>query len=350
MKIEKEPYYERMNTLFKSPVVPERHQWRHKMLLTIFSRLSNDWDMTTMDEKIAIIRKIIASGESISMLLQEYKEFFSNKNEHIADVNTADWALADIMLSMSNRIGEPAESGDSLGIKGYGAALAEIVERMTTLIPDSIERSDWVEVLCSWADKYEISTDLLPRTEEELLKITELDLSNIPFTEVPDELGKLENLEELTFANNNFTELPHSLGNLRKLKSFTVNYYTEECGINPNQIVLEKYPVWIHNLHNLESLALCGTHIEEIESTIANCVNLKEISLSDSILLTSLPREINKLVNLTHLDVESTGITKESLVELLPRNCLVKFRRVFSQQYKDANPDEDYTDSGWISL
>ncbi|MCA9357087.1 PspC domain-containing protein [Candidatus Nomurabacteria bacterium] len=52
----------------------------------------------------------------------------------------------------------------------------------------------------------------------QFVALTELDISNNNFTDLPAEIGQLSQLQVLNLSNNNFTGLPHELGNLENLQ------------------------------------------------------------------------------------------------------------------------------------
>ena len=90
----------------------------------------------------------------------------------------------------------------------------------------------WIVRLWEWADynnvfDYKKKNDYIaegegyfveiPRNKDDLLNLTELDLSRNQFSEIPKEIGNLTNLNRLILSNNKLTELPKEIGNLINL-------------------------------------------------------------------------------------------------------------------------------------
>ena len=93
----------------------------------------------------------------------------------------------------------------------------------TKLQNKTSDKTLWVEKLCLWGDENKISELCSPQTEESLLNITSLDISEKKLTEIPDEICKLENLTELNLNYNYLTELPKDIGNLSQLHSLGIS-------------------------------------------------------------------------------------------------------------------------------
>lgn len=82
----------------------------------------------------------------------------------------------------------------------------------------------------------------IPRNKDDLLNLTELDLSRNQFSEIPKEIGNLTNLTKLILSNNKLTELPKEIGNLTNLVNLNFDY---------DQLV--GFPEEIRNLPNLNA-------------------------------------------------------------------------------------------------
>lgn len=63
--------HERMDDIFGNGTV-----WQHRTLRTLFDPASAEWDMTTMERKVAILRKMQSFGERLSRIAWEYKRFY----------------------------------------------------------------------------------------------------------------------------------------------------------------------------------------------------------------------------------------------------------------------------------
>ena len=88
---------------------------------------------------------------------------------------------------------------------------------------------------------------------------TELDLSQIGMTELPDSIKYLKNITYLRLNYNKLTKLPDGITKLKKLREF-------ECMNNK----LKKLPSNIGDLSNLVYLFLDNNHITSFPSSMAN--------------------------------------------------------------------------------
>ena len=66
-------FQERMDTLFSSG-----GPWVHRTLRTLFDPASQEWNETTAEEKIRIVKKLIGNAEGIYPLALEYRESYSH--------------------------------------------------------------------------------------------------------------------------------------------------------------------------------------------------------------------------------------------------------------------------------
>jgi len=130
----------------------------------------------------------------------------------------------------------------------------------------------------------------LPKEIGNFTNLTDLVLSNNQLAELPKEIGNLTNLTELALWNNQLTELPKEIGNLTNLTSL---------GLYNNQLTL--LPIEIGNLINLTELDLRKNKLT-ILPDFGKMNNLNKLRLGNN-QLTSLPEEIGKLSNLTYLDL-----------------------------------------------
>jgi hypothetical protein len=67
--------HERMDDLFTNGT-----PWQHRTLRTLFDPASAEWNMTSMEEKVDILKKIQASGERLGKLATEYQNYY--RHEH----------------------------------------------------------------------------------------------------------------------------------------------------------------------------------------------------------------------------------------------------------------------------
>lgn len=80
---------------------------------------------------------------------------------------------------------------------------------MTKLSNPAIE--PWMEELWSWADKFELSEEEIPREVNVLLALTKLELPQKSITELPKSISNLSSLKILNLEENiELIELPES--------------------------------------------------------------------------------------------------------------------------------------------
>jgi Leucine-rich repeat (LRR) protein len=136
----------------------------------------------------------------------------------------------------------------------------------------------------------------MPTVEEKIQEAlntnaTELDLSDMRLTTLPDSIGNLTNLTELYVGWNHLTTLPDSIGNLTNLTKLNVR---------GNQ--LTTLPDSIGNLTNLEQLFVSYNQLTTLPDSIGNLTNLNTLYVNDN-QLTTLPDSIGNLTNFNLLRV-----------------------------------------------
>ena len=94
--------------------------------------------------------------------------------------------------------------------------------------------------LWTWADKFEISEEVLSRNQASLLTLTDLSIDCSQLTNLPESIGYLYNLTNLTLNCEALERLPESVGQLRQLEKLTV--YSHK---------MQEFPDSIANLANL---------------------------------------------------------------------------------------------------
>lgn len=145
-------------------------------------------------------------------------------------------------------------------------------------------------------------------------QVSELDLSDKEFTELPPEIGKLSNLTSLKAWSTPLRMLPPEIGKLTKLKklSFWGNQLTslpfeisklnqlEWLDVSKNQ--LTDIPIWIDQLTNLHVLDLANNQFTKIPPEIGGLKNLTILNLEDN-KIAALPAELVNLNSLTILSL-----------------------------------------------
>lgn len=75
--------------------------WKHRTLRTLFDPFSSEYNQTTMDKKLEILRTIRDNGLDLTELLYDYKEFYTEENKiHVVDV--ADEGLEILLRNETN--------------------------------------------------------------------------------------------------------------------------------------------------------------------------------------------------------------------------------------------------------
>lgn len=87
-------YQEKVDQIFA-----KGNLWKHRTLRTLFDPFASEYNETTMEKKVEIIRIIIDNKLNLSELILEYKEFYTEENKiHVVDV--ADEGLARLMKKL----------------------------------------------------------------------------------------------------------------------------------------------------------------------------------------------------------------------------------------------------------
>ncbi|MEH1961459.1 MAG: leucine-rich repeat domain-containing protein [Nostoc sp.] len=151
-----------------------------------------------------------------------------------------------------------------------------------------------------------------------LPNLRKLDISGNPLESIPDVVTQILHLEELILIRVELTEIPDAIANLTNLT---------QLHLSDNQIT--QIPEAIAKLTNLTQLHLSDNQITQIPEAIANLTNLTQLILSDN-QITQIPGALAKLTNLTELDLRSNQITQipEAIANL---NNLTQLNLSFNQ-------------------
>ncbi|MBN1120559.1 MAG: leucine-rich repeat domain-containing protein [Anaerolineae bacterium] len=154
-------------------------------------------------------------------------------------------------------------------------------------------------------------------------RVSQIALSNLAISEVPDEVFELTGLRYLYLDRNQLAELPPEIGQLTALRRLYLNenQLTElpsEIGLLSNLEVLDlsgnqlaELPAEIGQLASLETLAASQNRLTALPEEVSQLSNLSYLDLWDN-QLTVLPSEIGQLSNLTRLDIRDNRITELS--------------------------------------
>ncbi|MDR1554470.1 MAG: leucine-rich repeat domain-containing protein [Campylobacteraceae bacterium] len=176
--------------------------------------------------------------------------------------------------------------------------------------------NEWTGRLWQWAEENGIGRRKLPRYEEGLVKLKELDITFHELADIPSELCNVTSLIKLIADENRLATLPKEIANLTNLTtlSLTGNLLTD-------------IPQELFGLVNLQKLSFWDNKLTVIPSEISNLTNLKELDLSNNH-LSSLPSQI------TNLKLESFAINGN------PNLVLTKEQKEWAKNIKKFDFDE----------
>jgi len=165
---------------------------------------------------------------------------------------------------------------------------------------------------------------------------TELDLSKLGLTELPEAIGQLTQLQKLKLYNNKLTALPESLGQLTQLLTLNlaVNQLTAlpqsldqltqllelDLTINP----LTTLPESLGQLTQLQKLNLSGIKLTALPEWLGQLTQLQELYIYVN-QLTALPESLGQLTQLQKLNL--SGIKLTTLPEWLGQ--LTQLRQLY---------------------
>ena len=137
-------------------------------------------------------------------------------------------------------------------------------------------------------------------------RATELNLSYMGLTELPESLGQLMQLQTLKLDNNKLTALPESLGQLKQLQSLSL-------GNNR----LTALPECLGQLKQLQSLDVSGNQLTVLSESLGKLTQLRWLDLAYN-QLTELPEWFGQLTQLRIVDVLGNQITRlpDSMVRI----------------------------------
>ncbi|MEH2362140.1 leucine-rich repeat domain-containing protein [Nostoc sp.] len=154
-----------------------------------------------------------------------------------------------------------------------------------------------------------------------LPNLRKLDISGNPLESIPDVVTQILHLEELILIRVELTEIPDAIANLTNLT---------QLDLSDNQIT--QIPEAIANLTNLTQLDLSYNQITQIPEAITNLTNLTQLHLSGN-KITQIPEAIAKLTNLTQLYLSRNKITQipEAIAKLTNLTQLYLSRNQITQ-------------------
>ncbi|MCB9113213.1 MAG: leucine-rich repeat domain-containing protein [Anaerolineales bacterium] len=135
---------------------------------------------------------------------------------------------------------------------------------------------------------------------------TELNLSNMRLSELPESLGELTHLQRLTLHHNNLTLLPESLAKLTQLQY-----------LNLSKNLLKILPTWFCTFTQLQELDLYGGFLRELPDIIQHIPQLRKLEISSN-QLKSLPSWLGNMTQLQvlYLSYNTLEVLPDSLGQL----------------------------------
>jgi len=133
-------------------------------------------------------------------------------------------------------------------------------------ITDTSTIEPWMTELWAWADKFDISVEELPRNKEDLLEITDLNISSNQLIYLPDSIGQLKNLEKLKISSSHLKQIPETIGQLTGLTQLTLNCES-----------LEYFPDTFESWIQLRELTFTSDKIKQFPKLLAHLTHLRMV-------------------------------------------------------------------------
>ncbi len=182
-----------------------------------------------------------------------------------------------------------------------GATELDLSDMGLTEVPEAIGQLTNLQKLNLGGKFWKDSKNQLTKVPEVIFSLTQLqwlDLDNNQLTEVPAALAALTQLQSLSLNNNQLTEVPAALAALTQLQSLS---------LDNNQ--LTEVPEVIFSLTQLQSLSLNKNQLTEVPAALAALTQLQSLSL-DNNQLTEVPEVIFSLTQLRALYLDNNQLTE----------------------------------------
>ncbi len=161
------------------------------------------------------------------------------------------------------------------------------------------------------------------RIEEAQVSVArELDLGDIPLSELPEQLSKLKYIESLNLGRTKLTSLPNFISELVQLREVylydnqfeqfpePLRSLTKLNELSLSQCHLKEIPEWIGELSFIRELTLYGNNLSELPIQIGKLSYLQVLNCSGN-RLTNLPISVAQLNNLRELKLDNNPLTPE---------------------------------------
>lgn len=187
----------------------------------------------------------------------------------------------------------------------------DLSRRSLEALPNSLGKLTWLKSL----DVSENELKELPGDLGSLTDLIHLDVSENRLTELPESLGCLVGLQFLDVSDNGLTRLPESLGSLTRLESLDVHFNN-----------LEKLPQSLSGLVGLKSLDVSNNDLPELPDGLWSLTSLRSLDVGGN-RLSELPKSLGALTRLEFLSAEGNALTAlpdelEALTQLQYLNLL----------------------------
>ena len=84
-------YQQKMDNIFAKGSI-----WKHRTLRTLFDPFSSEYEQTTLDKKVEILKVIIENNLNLTSIIKEYKQFYLEENkQHV--VNSVEDGLTNLL-------------------------------------------------------------------------------------------------------------------------------------------------------------------------------------------------------------------------------------------------------------
>lgn len=157
-----------------------------------------------------------------------------------------------------------------------------------------------------------------PSNLENLINLSEVDLSQNALPKIPESLYSLSNLKRLNLSENEITELSTAIEMWQKLETLNLsrNQLTalpsslckisslRRLYVNDNKLDFEGIPAGIGKLSRLEIFSAANNELEMIPEGLCRCGSLKKLNLSSNKLIT-LPDAIHLINDWDSLDLRN---------------------------------------------
>ncbi|MDO9300285.1 MAG: COR domain-containing protein [Anaerolineales bacterium] len=174
-----------------------------------------------------------------------------------------------------------------------------------TELPESIGQLTQLKKLdLSWDykdEKQKNQLTTLPDSLGQLTQLTELDLSHNQLTTLPESLSQLTRLTELAIIGNQIQEIPKSFVNLLSLSR--IYFGTDGGGGNP----LSSFPSVIRDWKTVKFIGAKNCNINNLPNWIGELTQLTNLYLNGN-KLTDLPPSLAQLEHLTELKLDGNPL------------------------------------------